>query len=106
MPSKMPLFFRKREVLPLAFGKLGQHDKIVLVFLQNLIPVDLSAASCILIYLQKHIDVQQTILQQVSLKAVMFLPAFIKCLPKGHTSHYHYIHLNFEQELQFKVAGK
>lgn len=82
MPSKNPLFCRKREVHP-----LGQHDKVVLVFLQNLGPVDLSAASCILIYLQKHTDVQQTIPEQVSLKAGMFLPAFIKCLPKEQAIH-------------------
>lgn len=105
MPSKNPLFFRKRQVLPLAFGKPRQHDEFVLVFLQNLVTVDLSAASCILMYLQKHSEVQQTIVQQISLKAGMFLPACMKCPLKEQTIHPSITVLNLF-ELFETVGGK
>lgn len=77
----------------------------MLVFLQNLVALDLSAASCILRYLQKHTEVQQTILQQIYLKAGMFLPTFKKCLPKEQAIHPSITVLDLF-ELWETVAGK
>lgn len=63
------------------------------------------ATSCILIYLQKHTDIQQTVLQQMPLKSEMFLPAFIKCLPKEQAIH-PTIRVLYLFELCETVAGK
>lgn len=91
MPFKKPLLFMKMEVPPLAFGRLGQQDKVVLVFLQKLVIRDLSAASCFVqagvTYLQKPTEVQQTVLQQICLNTGKYLPAFIKSLPKQQAVH-------------------